>query len=98
MAAWAVDREFVNIYLVPLASLGATWGSIWVPLGSIWVPLGSIRLPLGVHLGAFGVPLGLLGPLGGALGRGGSYSQVCSKLGPPIPARWLPSMQPADKI
>ena len=79
MAAWAVNREFVSIYILspwlpfgvfgaPLVSLGATLGSIGLPLGSIWLPLGSIWLPLGsiwFPLGSMRLPLGVhLGLLG----------------------------------
>ena len=95
MAAWAVDREFVSIYLVPLASLWCLWNAFgfpWrdfrlhlAPFGVHLAPFGihlvPFGLPLGVHLGGFGVPLGLLGPLGGSLGCLGAYSRFLSKKG-----------------
>ena len=51
-SAWAVDREFLSIYLVPLASLGCLWGALGLPWGA-----------LGLLLGAFGLLLGALGVL-----------------------------------
>ena len=43
-AAWAVDREFFDIYLVPLAALGCLWGvfgSLWDALESLWLSFGA---------------------------------------------------------
>ena len=44
-AAWAVDREFLNIYLGALGAsgcvlgpLGATWGALGLPCGAFWDP------------------------------------------------------------
>ena len=55
-SAWAVDREFVNIYLGPLASFGCLWVALVFP-----------GVDFGVHLAPFGLPLG---PLRGALALG----------------------------
>ena len=43
-APWAVDREFFDIYLVPLTALGCLWGvfgSLWDALESLWLSFGA---------------------------------------------------------
>ena len=43
-AAWAVDREFFDIYLVPLVALGCLWGVFgppWDALESLWLSFGA---------------------------------------------------------
>ena len=85
--AGTVYREFVNIYLVPLASLGFSWVSLGVPLASFGMTLG---------LAAFGCPwppfghLGRpVGPLLGALGDFGlPVTPFWGPLGVPLPIRW----------
>ena len=40
-SAWAVDREFLNIYWAPLGPKFAQFGSSWIQIGSNLVPIGS---------------------------------------------------------
>ena len=77
-SAWAVDREFFDIYLslwFPLASFGCLWNAFGAPwadfelrfdsLGSPWVPSGRPLAAFGSLWPAFGLPLALFGePLG----------------------------------
>ena len=53
--AWAVDREFVNIYLVPVGVFGA--------------PLSPPGFDSAVHLAPFGLSLGPLGGAWAAQGH-----------------------------
>ena len=83
-SAWAVDREFLNIYLVPLASLGCLWdplGCPWAPLGCPWAPLGCPWAPLGCPWAPFGCPWAPLRCPWTALGcpwgpRGAPWGQI----------------------
>ena len=70
-SAWAVDREFFDIYLslwLPLASFGCLWSAFgvpWADFGLLLTLLGTLGLPLGVLWAPavpFGVPLGSLWP------------------------------------
>ena len=54
-AAWALDREFVQIYIAPLASFGCLWGAL-KSFGVHWPIFG----PACVFWDALGVPLGVL--------------------------------------
>ncbi len=63
-SAWAVDREFFDIYLplwlpggvfwTPLASPGPTLGSILALLAALGMPLDRFGLPLGCPWAPFG--------------------------------------------
>ena len=52
MAAWAVDREFVHIIVVPA---GPPFGRLGPPLGSHWDAFGSTLVSLWSPWDAFGV-------------------------------------------
>ena len=56
-SAWAVDREFVNIYWAQL-------GPNFIQLGSNWIQIGSNWVPIGLHLDPFGSHWPLWGPIG----------------------------------
>ena len=73
--AWAVDREFVKMYLVPLDSFGCLWACFgptscssrcpWVPLAILWDPFGqsfSVSGFFGLPLSISGMPLAFFGP------------------------------------
>ena len=86
-SAWAVDREFVSIYLVPAASLGGLWDA----LGLLWGALGFILGALGLLCGALGLPWDALGVLWGALGfLWGALGPLCGALGAPMGCPWGP--------
>ena len=71
-SAWAVDREFFDIYLplwlpgsvfgAPLASPGPTLGSILTLWGALGLPLDPFGLPLGSLWSPFGSLRGALRP------------------------------------
>ena len=54
-SAWAVDREFVNIYWAHL-------GPNFTQVGSNWSRIGSNWLPIWTPFGPQGIPLAPLGP------------------------------------
>ena len=54
-SAWAVDREFVNIYWAHL-------GPNFTQVGSNWSRIGSNWLPIWTPFGSQGIPLAPLGP------------------------------------
>ena len=63
-SAWAVDREFFDIYLslwLPFGCLWSAFGAPWADFALLFTLLGTLGLPLGV-LWAPAVPLGV--PLG----------------------------------
>ena len=53
MSAWAVDREFVNIYIGPNG----------VPMSPDWVQIRSNWAPIGLHLDPFGSHWPLWSPI-----------------------------------
>ncbi len=58
----------LSIYLVPLASLGCSWGAI----GLLWPDFGLPFAPFGSHWGTLKLPLAVLwAPLAGLWGRFG---------------------------
>ena len=60
----AVDREFLNIYLGPLASHGCLWragGFLWDDFGLPWLNFGRLRDDFGLSWPPWEMPRGVLG-------------------------------------
>ena len=88
MSAWAVDREFFDIYLPLWFPLGVFGAPLAVPgpaVGSILTLLKAIGPPLGVFwvpLDPFGLPLGSLWL---SLGSPWATWAILLKIGRPLP-------------